>query len=279
MVSMEKNVVQTSQNEPVKGAGDDMHCAESFVEKTVDVDLNRRRFFLPRHRLDTDQPEVASALKNVPADSEPEDSTVKTVLLKDAMVALVRRTSLQSLLTPESMFLELFADDPLLVVDGNGEMLLLEAPASMDVGGKRDIIGKTMQALLSDEAFEDVVEIAGQKGCYYYSARSMSSNYAKLLMLVEEKDRCAMVAEVVRFECITYPRPYAVEMLAYAPFFMPKDEVDVAVAALKEAEGCEDILPVRASNDALYLYSSEHMTYGMAKGLCEWIEVEQFANP
>lgn len=282
-MGMEKGGVQLSQIEPVRGEISDA-CSDNLEGKSAGVDLSRRRLFLPLKPARAGNSGDALISKSVPdhateVSEAAEEQMVKVAVLKDMMAALIRGTSAQSLLTSDDMFLDLFMQDVLLVPGDNGGVALLENLADMDTDEKKKFIGRSVRGLLSDEVFEDIVEMVGQKSRYYYSTKSMSANYAKMLMLVEEKDRCTMIAEVVRFECVTYPRPYAVEMLQHAPFFISKDEVHVAVTALGKTKGCEDILSVQASNDALYLYSNKHMTQGMARGLCEWIEVEQFANP
>ena len=42
---------------------------------------------------------------------------------------------------------------------------------------------------------------------YYYSNANMSDNYARIAMLVEEKNLPKTIAEMVRFSCKTYPSP------------------------------------------------------------------------
>jgi hypothetical protein len=289
---MGKGITQTSQNAVVKGDESDksdVRYSDILQDKGAKVDVSRRRLFLPFKRscVESADERAGNAFyeQRMPDDvvvaglERPQGHIAEVPVLKDVAGALIRSTSAQSLLTAESMLLELLGQDALSVLDDDGEPVLLENPADLSLDDKKKIASKAVQGLLSDKAFGDIVEMVGQKSRYYYSTKSMSSNYAKLLMLVEEKDRCTMIAEVVRFENLTYPRPYPVEMLQYAPFFMSKEEVGVAVAALGAAKGCEDILPVSASNDALYLYSSKHMAQAIAKGLCEWIEVEQFENP
>ena len=45
----------------------------------------------------------------------------------------------------------------------------------------------------------------GAKDTYYYSNANMSDNYAMIAQLIEDKDLCAMVAEMVRFNARVYP--------------------------------------------------------------------------
>ena len=50
-----------------------------------------------------------------------------------------------------------------------------------------------------DPQCADIVSRAGAKDAYYYSSANMSDNYAMIAQLIEDKDLCAMVAEMVRF--------------------------------------------------------------------------------
>ena len=45
------------------------------------------------------------------------------------------------------------------------------------------------------------------KDAYYYSSANMSDNYAMIAQLIEDKDLCAMVAEMVRFTPASTPAP------------------------------------------------------------------------
>ena len=56
-----------------------------------------------------------------------------------------------------------------------------------------------------DPQCADIVSRAGAKDAYYYSSANMSDNYAMIAQLIEDKDLCAMVAEMVRFNARVYP--------------------------------------------------------------------------
>ena len=58
-----------------------------------------------------------------------------------------------------------------------------------------------------------------------------------------------------------------------------ESQIEAALTLIKQKPEYQDIQQVKASNDALYLFSNLFITYGHAKGLSEWIEVEQFDNP
>lgn len=125
----------------------------------------------------------------------------------------------------------------------------------------------------------DIVELAQQDTCFYYSDRYMSHNYARILVFTHEQDACATLAQTVRFECETYPRPFKAGMLALPPYGFDDDKIASTLRFLADTEAYQDIHQVEASNGAIYLYSDRYMSVGKAQGLCEWIEVEQYENP
>lgn len=136
-----------------------------------------------------------------------------------------------------------------------------------------------LMQIRAEEEGSDIVEIAQQDTCFYYSERYMSHNYARILVFTHEQDACATLAQTVRFECETYPRPFKAGMLALPPYGFDDDKVASALRFLAQTEAYQDIHQVEASNGAIYLYSDRYMSAGKAQGLCEWIEVEQYENP
>ena len=97
--------------------------------------------------------------------------------------------------------------------------------------------------------------------------------------LVVENDICRAIAEAVRFDCQTYPRPYKVAMLAQPPYHFEPEQVTAALTAMETHPDYADIRAVESSNAEPYLFSERFMSYGKAYGLCEWLEVEQYQNP
>lgn len=124
-----------------------------------------------------------------------------------------------------------------------------------------------------------LVEVVGKKDRYYYDNRVITTNYARMLVLMADEQHWQTLAEMTRFECKTYPRPYSVMLLQESPFNLSVPEVEIALKALSDQPQCEDIKQVCASNGALYLYSQTYMVEALAQSLCEWIEVGQFDNP
>ncbi|WP_246201477.1 YdhW family putative oxidoreductase system protein [Budvicia diplopodorum] len=131
----------------------------------------------------------------------------------------------------------------------------------------------------SDEAYTDIATRQGDKDSYYFSTDTLSENYADMCVLVIEKDICKTIAQAVRFECKTYPRPYKVSMLTHSPYDFDPQQIDAAMVAFNTHPDYADIRQVEASNNEPYLFSERYMSYGKAYGLCEWFEIEQHQNP
>jgi hypothetical protein len=142
-----------------------------------------------------------------------------------------------------------------------------------------DGLAAALDALVADPDCADIVTLHGDKDDYHYSTERMTANYARILFWLAERDTRQIVAETVRFECATYPRPYPVRMLMLQPYFFDDARIAAALAMLAQSDAHRDIKRVQASNGALYLYSEQTMSEPEAEGLCEWLEVEQHANP
>ncbi|MBJ8924168.1 YdhW family putative oxidoreductase system protein [Citrobacter sp. FDAARGOS_156] len=125
----------------------------------------------------------------------------------------------------------------------------------------------------------DILCIQGSEDTYFYSTQTMTANYAEMCVQVVENDICRAIAEAVRFDCQTYPRPYKVAMLAQPPYHFAPEQVTAALTAMETHPDYADIRAVESSNAEPYLFSERFMSYGKAYGLCEWLEVEQYQNP
>ncbi|MDR3439108.1 YdhW family putative oxidoreductase system protein [Telmatospirillum sp.] len=133
--------------------------------------------------------------------------------------------------------------------------------------------------IAADPECADIVSLAGDSDHYYYSEKHMTANYAGILFSLSEKNADQTLAEAVRFECKTYPRPYHVAMLKQEPYYFDDEKISAALSILRSSDIYRDIKPVYASNGELYLYSDITMEYAEAQGLCEWFEVECHQNP
>ncbi|EGT0619125.1 MULTISPECIES: YdhW family putative oxidoreductase system protein [Citrobacter] len=141
-----------------------------------------------------------------------------------------------------------------------------------DLSALLDVLGQ-------DANGADITCVQGTEEAYFYSTQTMTANYADMCVQVVENDICRAIAEAVRFDCRTYPRPYKVAMLTQPPYRFESQQIAAALTAMETHPDYADIRTVESSNAEPYLFSERFMSYGKAYGLCEWLEVEQYQNP
>ena len=141
-----------------------------------------------------------------------------------------------------------------------------------DLSALLDVLGQ-------DANGADITCVQGAEEAYFYSTQTMTANYADMCVQVVENDICRAIAEAVRFDCRTYPRPYKVAMLTQPPYSFESQQITAALTAMETHPDYADIRTVESSNAEPYLFSERFMSYGKAYGLCEWLEVEQYQNP
>ncbi|MGQ3662493.1 YdhW family putative oxidoreductase system protein [Citrobacter braakii] len=141
-----------------------------------------------------------------------------------------------------------------------------------DLSALLDVLGQ-------DANGADITCVQGAEEAYFYSTQTMTANYADMCVQVVENDICRAIAEAVRFDCRTYPRPYKIAMLTQPPYRFESQQIAAALTAMETHPDYADIRTVESSNAEPYLFSERFMSYGKAYGLCEWLEVEQYQNP
>lgn len=151
----------------------------------------------------------------------------------------------------------------------------LDEPLSFEV----DEILPLIEELKEREEFSDICITKGKEKIYLFSEEYITNNYAKMMISVDEKDMFKTIAETVREESKLYPRPTDIRLFSHAPFKLSKNDFNEVYAQLKKKEEYKDIQETRASNNALYLYSSMYMKHAHAASLAEWIEVGAEQNP
>lgn len=131
-------------------------------------------------------------------------------------------------------------------------------------------------ALAADETCKDIVAITGNKDIYYYSDEHMTGNYASIIMLVEEKDMPRTIAEMVRFNCKTYPSATPEAYFTKHPYFMTQPQIDRALGTMAQNSDYQDIKRVKASNGINYLYSSLYFSDKYGKAMANYGEEDEF---
>lgn len=151
----------------------------------------------------------------------------------------------------------------------------LEEPFLLEV----DELLSSIDELKERQEFKDIYTIKGNEVIYLFSDKHITHNYAKNMVMVEERDLLKLVAETVRNESKSYPRPTDSKLFFKSPFKLKREEFNNVLELLKGEEEYTDIKETKASNNALYLYSDKYMTKMHANSLAEWIEVESNQNP
>lgn len=213
---------------------------EESIALPDEVDSQKRQWLQALH--------PATASSNAPQVEEP-------VTAESIMADFVRQHSASGKLVARSVFLQ-----PPYSMPETDLTLLLDAMREQACGA-------------------DITCVQGAEDAYFYSTQTMTANYADMCVQVVENDICRAIAEAVRFDCRTYPRPYKVAMLGQPPYHFEPQQITAALTAMETHPDYADIRVVEASNAEPYLFSERFMSYGKAYGLCEWLEVEQYQNP
>lgn len=125
---------------------------------------------------------------------------------------------------------------------------------------------------------EDVAFIRDGERIYLYSERSMTRPYAEAVARTQCDDKRHTIAETVRADSITYPRPTPLSTFSESPFMLSPETVAAAVEALAGDPNFSDIQQTCASDGTPFLFSSIHMNPAHARSLAEWIAVESLQN-
>ena len=125
----------------------------------------------------------------------------------------------------------------------------------------------------------DLHELPAEDGArYYYSSEEMTPAYA--LMLVQKLgDPARLIAEVVRQNSASYPRPVEADMFIHPPFDLSREQVLDCLERMTGLEEYHDIASTTTSASTLFLYSTLHLEPDHASMLAEWLDVGQQENP
>jgi hypothetical protein len=108
----------------------------------------------------------------------------------------------------------------------------------------------------------------------------MSDYYALQLARVEAKDSCALIAETVRDESRTYPRPTCVMLFLEKIFGVDEADLESVVRQTLERPEFSDIKAmIHPVTGAVYLYSNKYMDGERAFMMMDYEEVIRPANP
>jgi hypothetical protein len=127
--------------------------------------------------------------------------------------------------------------------------------------------------------FEDIALIRDFGRAYLYSERHMTGQYAEAAARAQCEDVRHVIAETVRADSVTYPRPTSVEAFTEPPFLLSRKALTAVIDGISGDPKYADIRPLRASDGSLFLFSSDHLDPAYAESLAEWIAVGSLKNP
>ncbi|MDC7225160.1 MAG: hypothetical protein PQJ61_00185 [Spirochaetales bacterium] len=138
--------------------------------------------------------------------------------------------------------------------------------------------GLSLSELSENKEYGDLQRISGEKADYWYSTSCMTSSYAEIAVLLEEKDLLSLIVNTVRRESSLYPRPTAIEIFEYSPYFMKKEEIETMMSIIENDTRYSDIEKCATSIDKFYLFSTKFLPKAQAEYLSEWDAVGQYEN-
>jgi hypothetical protein len=147
-------------------------------------------------------------------------------------------------------------------------------PPDTDTTG--DDISMLLTRLVQEN--EDLHSLAGAGSHWYYSSRSMTEAYAKIL-LHKLEGPLRLIAETVRQNSCAYQRPVPLYIFTEPPFCLTHHQILDCLATMAATEGYEDIATTTTSASGIYLYSTSHLEAEHAVMLAEWFDVGQSENP
>lgn len=138
-----------------------------------------------------------------------------------------------------------------------------------------------MQSTLAEalQQHDDLHELRVEDGArYYYSSQDMTQGYASML-LQKQGDPARLLAEVVRENSVSYPRPVPLDMFTHPPFDLTHEQVLDCLERMSGREEYRDIASTTTSASTIFLYSTLHLEPEHASMLAEWFDVGQGENP
>lgn len=127
----------------------------------------------------------------------------------------------------------------------------------------------------ADPQCTDIVFRTGAKDTYYYSSANMSDNYAMIAQLIEDRDLCVMVAEMVRFNARVYPSATPLRYFRRSPYDLTQEAIEQTWQAMQGRPEYADIEELTNNQNERFLFSTKHLTRRYAKAISdvdEWTD-------
>ena len=137
-------------------------------------------------------------------------------------------------------------------------------------------------ALAETENASDIVFTADERTGeeFVHSTAFLSVAYAQLMLRRRHNDPIYLIAETVRDESRTYPRPTRVAVFECEPFNLSQEQALKAIEEMGSDDAYADIkfFEVEAVPGAYYAYSDRYLTEILARAQAQWVEVDQYLN-
>lgn len=127
----------------------------------------------------------------------------------------------------------------------------------------------------ADPQCADIVSRTGAKDTYYYSNANMSDNYAMIAQLIEDKDLCVMVAEMVRFNARIYPSATPLRYFQRSPYGLTPEQIEQTWQTMQGNPAFSDIEELTNNQNERFLFSTKHLTRRYAKAISD---VDEFCD-
>ena len=127
----------------------------------------------------------------------------------------------------------------------------------------------------ADPQCTDIVSRTGAKDTYYYSSANMSDNYAMIAQLIEDRDLCVMVAEMVRFNARVYPSATPLRYFRRSPYDLTQEAIEQTWQSMQGKPEYADIEELTNNQNERFLFSTQHLTRRYAKAISdvdEWTD-------
>ena len=127
----------------------------------------------------------------------------------------------------------------------------------------------------ADPQCTDIVFRTGAKDTYYYSSANMSDNYAMIAQLIEDRDLCVMVAEMVRFNARVYPSATPLRYFRRSPYDLTQEAIEQTWQSMQGKPEYADIEELTNNQNERFLLSTQHLTRRYAKAISdvdEWTD-------
>jgi hypothetical protein len=134
-----------------------------------------------------------------------------------------------------------------------------------------------LSARNSGSADLDLIREGGQ--VYAYSELHMTRRYAESAARARTEDLLKAIAETVRSDSETYPRPTPLAVFRNRPFLFTPEQLAAALEQFSAHPEYADIRLVISSDGSRFLFSSRHLDPAQAASQAEWLAVGRSINP